>query len=103
LYPQLGCVADGFEVVDQQDDDDDETCASRRTRGIPQTFKRKPASWTNSASARRRSRERGCGKVPQDLGAGADADVSGMSDHELNAEILRLAADITARKVRRSS
>jgi len=47
--------------------------------------------------------ERGYGKVPQDLGADANADVSGMSDQELNAGILRLAADITARKVRSSS
>ena len=47
--------------------------------------------------------ERGYGKVPQDLGADANADVSGMSDQELNAEILRLAADITARKVPSSS
>jgi hypothetical protein len=42
--------------------------------------------------------ERGYGKVPQDLGADADADISGMSDQELNAEILRLAADVICKK-----
>ena len=45
--------------------------------------------------------ERGYGKAPQDVDA--NADVSRMSDQELNAEILRVAADITARKVPSSS
>jgi hypothetical protein len=39
------------------------------------------------------------GKAPHDLGTLANPDVSRMSDQELNAEILRVAADITARTI----